>query len=430
MRSSQEQGFQIFKKKLLFTIGLLFICRIGSYIPVPGIDASLFEKFFSNSGQSIFTLLNTLSGGALGRLSIFTLSIVPFITASIVMQLLTMTIEGLNNLKKEGESGRKKIVSYTRYLALALSIFQSSVIAFSLNNIEGVEPLSLFAFSVVVISLTSGVIFLMWISDLITLKGIGNGTSLIIFVNIISSLPTGFITFLNLVKSGALSPFAFLGFLALVILTFVIVVFFEKSFRKVTIHYSRGNTKFSLHQKAEPIHLPIKLNISGVIPPIFASSLLLFPYSILSLSTVNPDSWLSAIMPYFSHGSFTYVLLYSALIFFFSFFYATTLFNTEQTADNLKKHGAFIPGIRPGKATSDYLTSIINKITFLGASYICFVCVVPELFFIESASSLFLGGTSILILVNVVIDTIAKAQNYFLSSKYNNLVGKIKIRNA
>ena len=402
---------------------------------MPGINASALAELSSVQAGGVLGILNMFTGGALGRMSIFALNIMPYITSSIIMQLVTVLFKELENLKKEGESGRQKISQYTRYLTIILALFQGYGIAVGMegiNNDHGsivLDPGLTFRM-VTMITLTGGTIFVVWLSDQITLKGIGNGSSMIIFSGIVAGLPSAAASLLEMGRTGATSIIFILSIFIIVVGLILFIVFMEKAQRRISVQYPKrqvGNKVYG----GTSTHLPLKLNTAGVIPPIFASSLLLFPVTIASFASSSASTstgWVQFIMTYLGHGKPLYVLLYVLLIYFFSFFYTSVIFNPEETAENLKKNGAIILGRRPGKNTAEYLNYILNRLTVIGAIYIAFICVVPEILISGYAMPFYFGGTSLLIVVNVVIDLFTQIQTHLLSGKYENLIKKHQLR--
>jgi preprotein translocase subunit SecY len=405
------------KKRVLFTLFILLIYRFGTFVPIPGINSEVIQKFFAGEGASMFGLVNLFSGGALERMSIFALNIMPYITASIIMQLLTSMYKGLEALKKEGEYGRAKINQYTRYLTIILAFFQSLGVYYALSasgNNMFISDSSIFMWTTCV-SLVGGTVMLMWFGERITALGIGNGISLIIFVGIVSSIPTTFSQFLDFSKSGVYSlAFVFIFFFSFVFFV-ALVAFVEKIIRKIKIQYPNG-AMMRVSGMADSSFLPLKINISGVIPPIFASSILMFP-SAISQFYGDGDGALLSIL---SRGGSAYLIIFTALIIFFSFFYSSIVFNTKDVANNLKKSNCFIPGIRPGSSTSSYLDKIITRLTLIGALYLAFVCVIPEILIVNYSIPLHIGGTGVLIIVNVILDLINQVQSHLFAGKYNN----------
>jgi len=409
------------KNKILFTIFILLIYRFGTFVPIPGIDSKVLEKIFSGSASNIFGMINLFSGGALERMSIFALNIMPYITSSIIMQLLTSMHSGLEAMKKEGEQGRARINQYTRYLTIFLSIFQAMGVYYALSNSDNnafISDSNIFFYTTVV-SLVGGTIMLMWFGEKITSSGIGNGISLIIFVGIVSSLPSSIVEMFNLLKNGAYSFVTILLFFILFALGILLVCFVEKSQRKIKIQYPNA-TMMKNSGMADSSFLPLKINMSGVIPPIFASSVLMFPVAIIQVTGAEGD-WLMAML---QRGGLIYSIVFSVLILFFSYFYSSIIFNTEEVANNLKKSNCFILGVRPGKTTTDYLDKIISRLTLIGAIYLVFICVIPEILVTKSSIPLHIGGTGILIMVNVVMDLVNQIQSNLLSGKYGKSMNK------
>ena len=421
------------KSKILFTILLLFVYRFGSYIPLPGIDPIALQELAKTNSEGILGVFNMLSGGSLGRMSIFALGITPYITSSIIMQLFTIVFKSLGDLKKDGEAGRKKINQLTRYLTVFLALFQGFGIAVGLESIATnsgqivVDP-GLFFRIAAISNLVGGTMFLMWLGDQITSRGIGNGISLIIFSGIVAGIPSSIANLLQLSKTGALSEFTLLLVFLFVIALIGLIVFVERSHRKIIVQYPKRQVGNKLYA-GETSHIPLKLNTSGVIPPIFASTLLLFPLTIANFSKTQENfQWLDSVVLYLSHGKPLYILLYIALITFFSFFYTAVIFNADETAENLKKYGGLIPGRRPGKNTAEFLDYILTRITVLGSAYLSIVCVMPEVFVAHFSVPFYLGGTSILIVVNVIIDTVSQIQTHLFAHQYEGLMKKAKLR--
>ena len=416
------------KKRLWFTLGALLVYRLGSYIPIPGVDTAEVAKFAAQNASGILGWVNGLAGGALGRLAIFALNIMPYISASIIMQLMTTVSPHLEALKKEGESGRKKINQYTRYGTVFLAAIQAYAIA---NGLEGRGGLVLnpgpFFIATTVITLTGGTVFLMWLGEQITARGIGNGTSLIIFSGIVANLPTGVAALLELGRKGLMSPFLIMAILAMAIAVVAFIVFFERAQRRLLIQYPKRQVGMRVTQ-AESSHLPLKLNTSGVIPPIFASSLLLLPLTVANFSAGRGPDWLNQATALLGHGKPLFLILYAALIVFFCFFYTSIMFNTKDTAENLKKSGGFILGIRPGEQTAEYLDRILTRITVIGAGYIVIICLIPELLVGYSGIPFYFGGTSLLIVVSVTLDTVSQIQGHLLSQQYEKLMKKANLR--
>ncbi len=421
------------KKRIWFTLGALLIYRVGTYIPVPGVDASVMGEMLQSHGGGILAMFDMFSGGALGRMTVFALNIMPYISASIIVQLMTAAVPTLEALKKEGESGRKKLNQYTRYLTVIIAMFQSYGIAIGLESMRGsfgsavIDPGLFFRISCV-ISLVGGTMFLMWLGEQITARGIGNGISLIIMAGIVANVPHALGSLLELGRTGALSPVFILMFLVVAVLVVAFVVFLERAQRRVVVQYPKrqvGNRMFG----GDSTHMPLKVNTSGVIPPIFASSILLVPATIAGFSGQNGGSdWLSAFTNLFAHGSWLYMLTYAALIGFFAFFYTAVVFNTVETADNLKKYGGFVPGIRPGAATADYFDHILTRLTTVGAIYLIAVCLLPEFLISTYSVPFYFGGTSLLIIVSVTMDTVTQIQSHLLAHQYEGLIKKARVK--
>jgi preprotein translocase subunit SecY len=413
------------KQRIWFTLGALIVYRLGTYIPIPGVDPSVMAQMMAQHGGGLFGMLDMFTGGALKRLTVFALNIMPYISASIIIQLMTSAIPTLEALKKEGESGRKKLNQYTRYLTVLIAIFQSYGIAVSLETMNGavIDPGWFFRFSSV-ITLVGGTMFLMWVGEQITARGIGNGTSLIIMAGIVANLPTAFASMLEMGRTGALSPFFILVFLVIAVATIAIIVFVERAQRRIAVQYPKrqvGNRMFG----GDSTHIPLKLNTSGVIPPIFASSILLIPTAIIGFAASGP-AWLQAIGAQLGPGQPLYLGLYAFMIIFFSYFYTAVVFNPEETADNLKKYGGFIPGIRPGSATSDYFDRILTRLTTVGGIYLVAVCLLPQILITDYGLPFYFGGTSILIVVSVTMDTVTQIQSHLLAHQYEGLIRKTR----
>jgi len=418
--------------RIVFTILILIVCRFGSFIPIPGIDSIALSSVAEKNQSGILGMFNMLSGGSLGRMSIFALAIMPYITASIIIQLMSVAYKPLENLKKEGEVGKRKVNQLSRYLTVLLASFQAYGVAISLESIVTnagpVVILAGFFFRITtVITLVVGTMLLMWLGEQITQRGIGNGTSLIIFIGIISGVPSAIISMFELSRKGALSPLVVVAVCIGVVVLIAIIIFFEKAQRKLLVQYPKRQVGNKIYG-GEATHMPLKLNTSGVIPPIFASSILLFPATLANFSNSNSEA-MGMLTYYLGHGKPVYILLYVTLIMFFSFFYTAIVFNSEETANNLRKYGAYIPGKRPGKNTSDYFDYILTRLTVIGGIYLSVICVIPELLMNKYVISLSLGGTSFLIVVNVVLDTMTQVQTYLFSSKYEGLMKKVKLKN-
>ncbi|WP_395686075.1 preprotein translocase subunit SecY [Aestuariivirga sp.] len=416
------------KKRIWFTLGALIVYRLGSYIPIPGIDAVELAKFAAQNSSGILGWVNNLAGGALGRMAIFALNIMPYISASIIIQLMTSVSPHLEQLKKEGEQGRKKINQYTRYGTVLLAALQSYGIAVGLEGQPGLvtDPGMFFRLSTV-ITLTGGTVFLMWLGEQISSRGIGNGISLIIFAGIVAGLPAGIAGLLELGRTGQITTFVILGIIIMAVAVIAFIVVMERAQRRLLIQYPKrqvGNKMF----QGESSHLPLKLNTSGVIPPIFASSLLLLPITVANFTKGQGPDWLNTITAMVGHGQPLFLALYAILIVFFAFFYTSIMFNPQETADNLKKYGGFIPGIRPGERTAEYIDYVLTRITLVGALYLTVVCLLPEFLIGYTGVPFYFGGTSLLIVVSVTMDTVAQVQGHLLAQQYEGLIKKSKLR--
>ncbi len=395
---------------------ILLIYRFGTFVPIPGVDIEVLKSFFASDKANFFGMVNLFSGGALERMSIFALNIMPYITASIIMQLLTSMYKTLAELKKDGEYGRAKINQYTRYLTIILAFFQSMGVYYA--SVQGnifISDSPIFLYTTCV-SLVGGTVMLMWFGERITTSGIGNGISLIIFVGIVSSLPSTIAQMFDLSKTGVYSWFALILFFAVLIGFFMFICFVEKTYKKIKIQYPNASLMKSSGMQ-DSSFLPLKVNISGVIPPIFASSVLMFPAAFFQFSGLEADSFLITSI---ARGGSIYLTLFAALILFFSYFYSSIVFNTEDVSNNLKKSNCFILGVRPGKATSDHLTKIINRLTLIGATYLILICIIPEILVTRYSIPLATGGTGILIMVNVVLDLVNQIQSHLFSSRYGS----------
>ncbi|MCS6931521.1 MAG: preprotein translocase subunit SecY [Acetobacteraceae bacterium] len=418
------------KKRIWFTLGALIVYRIGTYIPVPGVDAAVMAELIQQHGGGILGMFDMFSGGALGRMTVFALNIMPYISASIIVQLMTAAIPSWEALKKEGEQGRKKLNQYTRYLTVFIAVFQAWGIAIGLEQMRGsfgpavYDPGWFFRFSCV-ITLVGGTMFLMWLGEQITARGVGNGISLIIFAGIVANLPSALVSTLELGRTGALSTFFIIFFLVAALLIIAGVVFVERAQRRVPVQYPKrqvGNRMFA----GENTHLPLKINTSGVIPPIFASSLLLLPATFAGFGGEG-EGFLATLSQWFAHGTATYMIVYVSLIVFFAFFYTAVVFNPTETADNLKKYGGFIPGIRPGQHTAEYLDRVLTRLTVLGAIYLSVICLIPELLIANYGVPFYFGGTSLLIIVSVTMDTVAQVQSHLFAHQYEGLIKKARL---
>jgi preprotein translocase subunit SecY len=420
------------KQRIWFTLGALIIYRLGTYIPIPGIDASILSEIFESQAGGLLGMFDMFSGGALGRMTIFALNIMPYISASIIMQLMTAISPKLEAWKKEGEAGRKKINQFTRYGTVLLAAVQAYGLAVGVEGMRGpsggavIDPGMFFRITTV-ITVVGGTMFLMWLGEQITARGIGNGISLIIFAGIVANLPTALVSLFELSRTGAISAGVIVLFLAMAIIVVGCIVFMERAQRRLIVQYPKrqqGNKMYG----GDSSHLPLKLNTAGVIPPIFASSLLLMPVTIANFGGQSDSEWLNFISAYMGHGQPLYLAFYIGMIVFFCFFYTAIVFNPEETADNLKRYGGFIPGIRPGKNTAEYLDYVLTRLTVLGAGYLSAVCLLPELLISQYAVPFYFGGTSLLIVVNVTMDTVAQVQSHLLAHQYEGLIKKSKLR--
>jgi preprotein translocase subunit SecY len=417
------------RRRLVFLLLALVVYRVGAHIPVPGIDATQLQQFFKGQQGGILGMFNMFSGGALSRFTIFALGIMPYISASIIVQLLGYVLPAFEQLKKEGEAGRRKITQYTRYATLGLALFQSLGIAVALESSAGLVLSPGFGFRMTaVVTLTAGTLFLMWLGEQITERGLGNGISILIFGGIAAGLPNAIGGLLELVRTGAMSIVISLFILVLVCLVTYFVVFVERGQRKILVNYARrqvGNKVYG----GQSSHLPLKLNMAGVIPPIFASSIILLPATIVGwFSAGESMRWLKDIASSLIPGQPIYVMLYAGAIVFFCFFYTALVFNSRETADNLKKSGAFVPGIRPGDNTAKYIDKILLRLTFVGAIYITIVCLLPEFLILKYNVPFYFGGTSLLIIVVVTMDFMAQVQNYMMSQQYESLLKKANFK--
>lgn len=421
------------KARIWFTLGALLVYRLGTYIPVPGVDASVMGELMSQHGGGILGMFDMFSGGALGRMTVFALNIMPYISASIIIQLMSAAVPSLESLKKEGESGRKKLNQYTRYLTVLIALFQSYGIAVGLESMRGsfgsavIDPGLFFRVSCVV-TLVGGTMFLMWLGEQITARGIGNGTSLIIFAGIVANMPHSLASLLELGRTGALSPVFILCFAIIAVAVIAFVVFMERAQRRIVVQYPKrqvGQRMFG----GDSTHMPLKINTAGVIPPIFASSILLIPATIAGFSGQNGEqTWLSTIGNALAHGQPLYMVAYAAMIIFFSYFYTAVVFNPEETADNLKKYGGFIPGIRPGTNTAEYFDYVLTRLTTIGAIYMCIVCLLPEILISKYGVPFYFGGTSLMIIVSVTMDTVTQIQSHLLAHQYEGMIKKARVK--
>jgi preprotein translocase subunit SecY len=422
------------KKRLWFTLGCLIVYRFGTYIPLPGIDPVVMSQIFEQNSGGIMGMFNMFAGGALKRMSIFALGILPYISASIIMQLMTAVSPTIEQLKKEGEVGRKKINQYTRYLTVVLSAFQGYGLAVGLEAMSGpsgsavTDPGWYFRFTAM-ITIVGGTLFLMWLGEQITARGVGNGISLIIFTGIIAQLPAALAKTLELGRTGALSTVLIIFLLVMAVAVVTFIVFMERAQRRILVQYPKrqqGNRMFG----GESSHLPLKLNVSGVIPPIFASSLLLMPATMASFGGAGGPEWLATIAAMLGRGQPLFMALFVGLIVFFAFFYTSIVFNPQETAENLRKHGGFIPGIRPGQRTAEYLDYVLTRLTVVGAAYLSAVCLLPEFLISYYAVPFYFGGTSLLIVVSVTMDTTAQIQSHLIAHQYEGLIKKARLRGA
>ncbi len=439
MASAAEQlarnlSFSTFSKakalqqRIWFTLGALLVYRLGTFIPVPGIDPDAFRATFEQSQQGIIGMFNMFSGGAVERMAIFALNLIPYITASIVVQVIATASPKLEALKKEGEAGRRKMNQYTRYLAVVFCAVQAYGIAVGLEGSQGVvlNPGWFFRLSTV-ITLVGGTMFLMWLGEQITSRGVGNGISLIIFAGIVANLPSTVVQTLELSRTGAIPAFAGFGMIALALVVIAIIVFFERAQRRLLIQYPKRQVGNKLFQ-GDTSHLPLKLNTSGVIPVIFGSSLLLLPATIASFAAQNSGmGWLTTVTALLGRGQPLHMVLFAFFIIFFAFFYTAIVFNPTETADNLKRSGGFIPGIRPGERTAQHIDYVLTRITVIGALYLTVIALIPELMFSQLAVAQFIGGTSLLIMVTVTLDTVSQIQSHLVAQQYEGLLKKSRL---
>ena len=443
MSSAAEQlaanmNFQAFskatelKKRIWFTLGALIVYRLGTYIPLPGIDPVVLKDIFSQQAGGILGMFDMFSGGALGRMTIFALNIMPYISASIIMQLMTSVSPKMAAIKKEGESGRKIINQYTRYLTVAITTMQAYGIAVGLEGMNSsagsavIDAGMFFRFTTVV-TLVGGTMFLMWLGEQITARGIGNGISLIIFSGIVANLPSALAGTLELGRTGALSPLLIITLILMSIGVIFFIIFVERAQRRIIVQYPKrqqGNKMTG----GESSHLPLKLNTAGVIPPIFASSILLMPITVIGFTAGQGPEWLTTVAALLGRGQPLYLAIYVSMIVFFAFFYTAVVFNPEETADNLKKYGGFVPGIRPGKNTAQYLDKVLTRLTVIGAAYLAAVCLLPEILISRFSVPFYFGGTSLLIVVTVTMDTVAQIQSHLLAHQYEGLIKKSKLK--
>ncbi len=418
------------RSRIFFTLGALIVARLGTYVPMPGIDPAAVAQQLQQQGGGLLDVFNTLAGGAVERMAIFALGIMPYISASIIIQLMTTVFPELEALKKEGEAGRKVLNQYTRYGTVGLALIQSYGIAIGLEHWGNAVINPGFFFRITaMITLTGGTVLLMWIGEQITSRGVGNGISLIIFAGIVARFPALAAQGLESARTGAINPLLLIAFAVISVLLVMFIVFMERAQRRLFVTYPKrqvGNKVYG----GESSHLPIKLNVSGVIPPIFASSILLLPTTIASFNAQNLPGWLQTVVTYLSRGQPLYLVLYALLIFFFTFFYTSIVFPPEETAENLKKYGGVFPGIRPGKKSAQFIDYTVTRVTVIGACYLGFVCLLPEFMFYKYNLSFSLGGTSILIVVSVTMDTVAQIQSHLIAQQYEGLIKKSKLKGA
>lgn len=423
------------KKRIWFTLGALIIYRLGSYIPVPGVDAAILGQILAGHSRGILGMFDMFSGGALGRMTVFALNIMPYISASIIVQLLSTALPSLEALKKEGDQGRKKLNQYTRYLTVLIALFQAYGIAMTLQHMTGdggvsavVNPGYPFIFTAV-LTLVGGTMFLMWLGEQITARGVGNGISLIIFAGIVANLPHALASLFQLGYTGALSPFFVLLFLVLAAVTIAFIVFMEQAQRRVVIQYPKRQVGSRMYG-GDSTHMPLKVNTAGVIPPIFASSVLLIPVTLVGFSGGKAGGWLASIGQALSQGQPLYMVTYAAMILFFSYFYAAVSFNPEETAENLRKQGGFVPGIRPGGNTARYFDRILTRLTTIGGIYLVAVCLLPQVLISRYNVPFYFGGTSLIIIVSVTIDTMTQVQSHLVAHRYQGLMRKQRGRSS
>jgi preprotein translocase subunit SecY len=420
------------KQRMWFTLGALIVYRLGTYIPIPGIDPVVIGDIFSQQAGGILGVFDSFAGGALSRMSIFALNVIPYISAAIIMQLMTAVMPSMEALKKEGEAGRRKINKYTRYLTVILATIQAYGMSRGLEGLvssqgAAVANPGLFFQASTVITIVGGTMFLMWLGEQITARGVGNGISLIIFAGIVAAFPAGIVQMLELGRTGSLSPIFIIGFIIFALAVIAFIVFFERAQRRIIVQYPKrqvGNRMFG----GESSHIPLKLNTSGVIPVIFASSLLLTPVSIAGFSGGSGDGALGWIAANLGPGQPLYLLSFAALVVFFAFFYTAIVFNPEETADNLKRHGGFVPGIRPGANTATYFDYVLTRLTVVGAAYLTIVAILPEILRTQFAVPFYFGGTSLLIVVVVAMDTVAQVQSHLLAHQYEGLIRKARLK--
>lgn len=413
------------KKRIWFTLIALIVYRAGTYVPMPGVDPNAFAQAFQGQQGGILGMFNVFTGGSFGRMTIFALSVFPYITASIIMQMMSTLSKNLAEIKKEGEVGRKKINQYTRYLTVALTIAQSSfIITFLEAQNVVIDPGWIFRVSTIV-TLVGATMFLVWLGEQVTARGIGNGISLIIFAGIVANLPVALASILELGRTGSLSTIFILGFLILAVGVITFIVFIERAQRRIIIQYPKRQVGQKMYS-GESTHLPMKINTAGVIPPIFASALLLLPTSIASMGG-DQSEFLRSVLAYLGHGQPLYIGLFVLFICFFGFFYTAIVFNPEETAENLKKNGGFVPGIRPGKNTAEYFDKVLTRLTVVGVTYLSAICILPEILISQYAIPFYFGGTSLLIVITVTMDTVAQIHSHMMAHQYEGLIKKAKL---
>ncbi len=420
------------KKRIWFTLGALIVYRLGTYIPLPGVDSQVLQDIFSQNASGLLGMFDMFTGGALSRMTIFALNIMPYISASIIMQLMTAISPNMAQLKKEGESGRKKINQYTRYLTVLITVIQAYGIAVGIEGTSSAsgsavsDPGWFFRFTAVV-TLTGGTIFLMWLGEQITQRGVGNGISLIIFAGIVANLPSALASTLELGRTGAMSTLFILGLLVMAAAVIFFIVFMERAQRRIIVQYPKRQQGNRMTE-GQSTHLPLKLNTAGVIPPIFAGSILSLPVTIIAFSAGSGPEWMTTVTALIGRGQPLYLAIYTFMIVFFAFFYTAVVFNPTDTADNLKKYGGFVPGIRPGQNTADHLDRVLTRLTVVGAAYLTAVCLLPEILMSKYSVPFYFGGTSLLIVVTVTIDTVSQIQSHMLAHQYEGLIKKSKLR--
>ena len=420
------------KNRIIFTLLALIVYRLGTYIPIPGINPGALDDIFNQNTGGILGMFDMFAGGALSRMSIFALNIMPYISASIIIQLMSSASPHLAQLKKDGDSGRQKIIQYTRYGTVILASVQALGIATGLENMTNsqgpaVDNPGLFFKLSTIITLTGSTVFLMWLGEQITARGIGNGISLIIMAGIVAELPAAMVSTLELGKTGALSGLLIIFFLILAVVVITFIVFVERGQRRITVQYPKRQVGMKI-MGGQSSHLPLKINTAGVIPPIFASSILLLPVTALSINAGSGPEWLMTTTSLLGRGQPLYMLLYVSAIVFFAFFYTSVVFNAHDTADNLKNNGGFVPGIRPGEATGNYIEYVLTRLTVIGSAYLSLVCLLPELLISKYSVPFYLGGTSLLIVVSVTMDTVNQIQSYLLAHQYEGLIRKSNLR--